>query len=315
MPQQRAEQRRRPADARDAEPLGVGEVGGRVEPLVQDGGGAGQEGHVERADRAHRVEPRREVDRDAGAERASGTRRRSPPGRARRRRASSSAGTEPVPEHAYCRALTTTLRCVSRTPLERPVVPPVYARWARSARTSIGTRGSVVGASAWKASKSCAPATASSGTRCAGSSACSRSVSSTSRTAVRCCTAASAGAPPMPVPPAPARSAASSPPPPPAVGELVGEVVRRQQRVGGGERGPGQQDAVVGDRVLRAVRQVHRDDVTAADSRRAQRRGERAGPLVQPGEAQLAPAEVEGGAVAEAAGRPLPSSAPTGTSG
>ena len=38
---------------------------------------------------------------------------------------SSSAGTEPVPQHADCSALTTTLRCGSRTPFDRPVVPPV----------------------------------------------------------------------------------------------------------------------------------------------------------------------------------------------
>ena len=45
------------------------------------------------------------------------------------------------------------------------------------------------------------------------------------------------------------------------VGELGGEVGGRQQRVGGGEGGPGQQDPVVERRVLPAVRDVHGDDV------------------------------------------------------
>ena len=49
------------------------------------------------------------------------------------------------------------------------------------------------------------------------------------------------------------------------VGELGGEVGRGQQRVGGGEGRPGQQDPVVDGRVLAAVRYVHGDDVTPAD--------------------------------------------------
>ena len=58
------------------------------------------------------------------------------------------------------------------------------------------------------------------------------------------------------------------------VGELGGELGRREQRVGGGEDGPGHQHAVVDGRVLPAVGQVDGDDVPAADAAVGQRVGD-----------------------------------------
>jgi hypothetical protein len=89
----------------------------------------------------------------------------------------------------------------------------------------------------------------------------------------------------------------------PGIAELVGQHGGRQQWVGGGEGGSRQQHAVVDGRVLQAVGQVDRDHVAPADAQLGEARGDGVGAPAQLGERQLDVVVDEGGVLAPAAHR------------